>query len=386
MKKHGSAGDTIKTVISGFIFVLIIGLALYLMSISVAPDPDLSAEAFWAEMFKRTMLTVLLVASGVDFMYNMTKKILISIGGKNYNDKTSEHTQAYRYIEAKIEISDTKKLIDKHGLIMELEETVDYINYERRADVFESIIDDKIYKHNKQLQKRKNRKKTGKMTELRKELLDIKEDKLLVSNFKSSISRYDRENCIKYDTALAYKYDEPDYDIVYSKEVYNMRPINRTFIDKFFNNGIWLFFMERVKPIITPVMFAILTTYYIIEFLGSPQSTALLIAVGVSTIMAMLTGVITEISTRFERLYTRPYEDNNYILKKFRSRNKELIDVLEDGKMSIDELHEMQKLKFEALKKQLEDVIPVKDIIIPILETENKQIDTIIRRGNREVK
>ena len=141
------------------IFLAVIMNGLYgLTSLSIVPDPELDQAAFIAEFIKRAVLTVMLVSSGVSFAYDMTKMIIIGIGTRSHAKGTAVQTTGYRYIDAQNTIQDSKRKINDHGLIMELEETVDFINFERRVDGYEDIIDNNIYQLGKQLQRRKTRR------------------------------------------------------------------------------------------------------------------------------------------------------------------------------------------------------------------------------------
>lgn len=370
-KKYNTVGDKIRTAIGGLMFFLAIAFSIWMAALSITKDPEMTQATFMALMLARGVLTIVLVSAGVDFMYNITRFILKSVGGKSYNNQENSHSQGYRYVEALEDIRSSKSLIDKHGLVMELEETVDFINYERRADAYEDLIDRKIFDHTKFMQKKKNNKNKENVKENRQKLVEIKANKTIVAKLRVSISNYDRLKCIEYDEQLSELYNEPKYQVVYTKDIYNMKPVDRNFLDKVLHSRIWFGFMERVKPFLTPLIFAGLTAYYIFGFDWSAKDIAMLIAVGISTLMAMGTGVSVEIGTRFMRDLVRPNEENNYVFKKFKSRNKDLIKVLEDGNLSIEEFHKLQEAKMEALKKQLEP--PVEEP--KIKEKENEKND-----------
>ena len=93
-----------------------------------------------------------------------------------------------------------------------------------------------------------------------------------------------------------------------------------------------------------------------------------MITVGATTTTAMFNASITELKNRFNRLNTEPLEDNAYVFNRFMSKNKTLIDVMDAGEMSIDQYHELQKHKMEALKRQLDKQLQ-KDI-----DEENKKL------------
>ena len=296
----------------------------------------------------------MLVSSGVSFAYDMTKMLIIGIGTRSHAKGTAVQTTGYRYIEAQNTIQDSKVKINKHGLIMELEETVDFINYEKRVDSYEDIIDDNIFKLGKQLQKKKTRQNIELSKEIKQKLVDEKGMKIIIAKMRTAIAKFDRDKCIEIDEKLSEVYGEPNYDIVYSKDIFNMKKTNNNIFEKISNSSPIVYFKERIKPVISPLIFAGLTTYYLIKFLASPNATALLITVGATTTTAMFNASITELKNRFNRLNTEPLEDNAYVFNRFMSKNKTLIDVMDAGEMSIDQYHELQKHKMEALKRQLD--------------------------------
>ena len=362
-KKYNTFVDYLKTTISGLVFIIVISLGIWATSLTILPDPGLDPVAFWGEFIKRAILTIMLVSSGVSFMYDITKMIIIGIGTRSHAKGTAVQTPGYRYIEAQSGIQLAKEKINKHGLIMELEETVDFINYERRADGYEDIIDRNIYKLGKKLQKKKIARVPEKALEVKKELTEEKSRKITIAKFRKAITVFDRNTAIDRDEELARVYGEPRHDIVYTKDIFNMKKNNMSIFEKITNSAPMLFFKDRIKPIVTPLIFAALTTYYLIEFLSSSNATALLITVGITTLIAMGKAGIAEMTTRFTRLYTEPLEDNNYIFNKFLSKNKTLIQVLDDGEMSIDEYHDLRKHKMETLKEQLtKQMAPVEEI------------------------
>ena len=82
-KKYNTFTDYLKTVTSGLVFIIVILLGIWATSLTIEPDPNLNPDAFWAELFKRALLTIMLVSSGISFAYEMTKLIIVSRGAKS---------------------------------------------------------------------------------------------------------------------------------------------------------------------------------------------------------------------------------------------------------------------------------------------------------------
>jgi hypothetical protein len=355
-KKYNSFIDYFKISIGGIAFLAIILLSIWATSLIIEPDPNLDTEAFMAQMITRGLLTIMLVSSGVNLAYDITKLIIISIGSRSYSAGSATTTPGYKYIEAQEEISLAKSIIDRHGLILELEETVDYINLERKIDSYENMIDREIEKLTRESQKKRNARDAEKVKEYRSKISEVKHRKSIIAKFRTSITKFDRMACIDYDEKLSEIYGEPKYDIVYSKDIYHMKAQNRNTIEKIMNSSIFFFLRERVQPVISPLIFAGVLTYYIVSFNASANNIALLLTVGVTTLMAMGNAILREIKVRFSRINVSPVEDNAYVFKKFRAKHGTLIKVLDEGTLSIDEYHELQKHKMENLKKKMDEM------------------------------
>ena len=108
---------------------------------------------------------------------------------------------------------------------------------------------------------------------IKQQIVDEKGRKITIAKIRTAIAKFDRDTCIDLDEKLSEVYGEPQYEIVYSKDIFNMKKRNSNIFEMIFNSAPILFFKERIKPVITPLIFAGLTTYYLIEFLSSPNAT-----------------------------------------------------------------------------------------------------------------
>jgi hypothetical protein len=356
-KKYNSFIDYFKVTIGSLAFIVIIVLSIWATALIIAPNPDLDPDAFVAQMIARGVLTILLVTSGVNLVYDVTKIIIVGSGARSYSKKEATTTPGYRYVAAQEEISEAKAIIDKHGLILELEETVDFINLERKVNRYEDMVDAEIYKLTKHLQSKKVARDPNKVKELRNKINDVKARKSIIAKFRTSVTKFERLQCIEYDEKLAEIYGEPHYDIVYSKDIYNMKNENRSLAERIMNSAFFIFMRERIQPIINPLIFTATLTYYIVSFDATANNIALLITVGATTLMSMGGAGLRELRIRFSRVNVDPLEANSYIFKKFKAKNKTLIEVLDKGELTIEQYHELQKHKLAVLKTKMEKVM-----------------------------
>ena len=188
---------------------------------------------------------------------------------------------------------------------------------------------------------------------MRTAINEVKARKSLIAKFRTAVAKFERSECINYDEKLSEIYGEPRYETVYSKDIYNMKNENRTLIERVMNGPFLIFVKERVQPVISPLIFAATLTYYIVTFAATPNNLALLVTVGTTTLMSMLGAALRELRIRFSRIDVEPIEDNSYIFKKFRARNKTLIEVLDKGELTIEQYHALQKVKIEQLKTKM---------------------------------
>ena len=48
---------------------------------------------------------------------------------------------------------------------------------------------------------------------------------------RTAIAKFDRDKCIEIDEKLSEVYGEPNYDIVYSKDIFNMKKTNNNIFE-----------------------------------------------------------------------------------------------------------------------------------------------------------
>jgi len=345
--------DILRTIISGTIFIAAILFMLWIVSIKILPNPDINMDEFIAEFIKRAVVTVILVSSGVDAAYNLGYLIMLGFGSIAYNRGSLSRSVAQRYIETKNNIQTATDIINKYGMNIEFEEIIDFVNYESRTNKFERLIKEAEYKKIGEIQKRKNRKNLNVSAKLREELHIIKTHNLFISKQRLAITKFDRLEYLTYDNKLTEIYGEPRYKLVYSSDIFESKiEKNNIFILALFY-GLWKIFKERVYPIISPLIFVGLTTYYIIYFGTNPNNQALLLAVGITTIISVLWAFIMEITVRFKRDNLEPLASTHYIMRKFISKNKKKISVLEKGEKTVEEFMIEEEYYLEKLKKEL---------------------------------
>ena len=111
MKKKGYVSfiDYMKVTIGGLAFVAIILLSIWVTALIILPDPNLDQEAFIAQMIARGILTILLVSSGVNLAYDLTRVVIVGVGARSYSKGTAQQTPGYRFIGAQEGIAESKK-------------------------------------------------------------------------------------------------------------------------------------------------------------------------------------------------------------------------------------------------------------------------------------
>jgi len=324
--KQTTGLDYIRIAGGWLAFGAIVGLVIYGFLLNV--DTQAMTPELWGKIIMQSVMTLLLVSVGVDAVYSTVKSIIIGIGGRHYNGDKVKSGIGYRYVYASENVRNTKSTIDRYGMVIELEESIDFINMENKAASYEHIIDKKIFKYGKKLGKKKTRNNKEKSTEIKEIIVKLKSDKKILGEYKLSITRYQHEKCEELDNQLADLHGEPKYSKVYAKDIFNLRSPSVGVIGRLMNSGFMGFLKWRVKPIAMPIITTILFTYYIIQLSDEidPANLALMVAVLTTASTSMLKAIIGMITGRFERVYLQPIENNSYIFNKFNSRHKAAID------------------------------------------------------------
>ena len=334
--KHVGALDYIKSIISWLAFGIILVLIVYSAFISIQTQ-DMTPELM-GRVYTQIGLATLLTLFGRSAVFSTMRLIIIAIGGRAYNGGKAKTGIGYRFVKASENVRNSKDTIDKYGLIVELEESIDFINMESRVSVYDEMIDKKIYKISKKLQKKKARKDKELSRKLKDKIVLLKEDKRLISTYRVGITQYNRETCDETDLLLSEKYGEPKYHKIYSRDVYNVRSDGDGIISKFMNSGFTAFFKYTIKPIMLPAITAFIGVYYIINYSDTVDPAAMILfwAVMGTSGSQMLKAVLNMLTGRFELYDVRPIENNSYIFSKFNSRHKDKINDFKKNELPDD--------------------------------------------------